>query len=196
MSEYFDETIFTDGRSLNYSRINAANQADVYLLQRLNIERGIGCQTAQLQLNNSCPINNLIVNLNPRLPCKGINIYTMNLNNKRSVQLEPFNIITVRDGETNTPIYIGEHVNGNIYTVGDLDAFTSAIMIKYFAINHEIQITVHLQNYISKYFRDHRIWFKQDTTGITQTLNGMLIDEVGRPYNIPNLNVVSDALEL
>lgn len=200
-SGYFDETIFTDGLTFltnSYGTVNAFNNADRYLLSRLGVKVGGDCSgdtTKPIRDQNEI----IIVNLNPRRPCRGINIYSMDMLNKNNSQIQQvvaFNQISIFDGDTNISIYIGEHVEGNIYTVGRLTSFESAIMIKYFAINNSIFITRHLFNFIKKHFQDHRSWFNYKTIGIVQNTNGELVDSNNKIINIPDLSISQPAVFL
>lgn len=200
-SEYFDETIFTDGTTFlmnSYGTVNAFNNADRYLLGRLGITVGDDCSgdTTKPVIDQN---ETIIVNLNPRRPCRGINIYSMDMLNKNNSQIQQvvsFNQISIFDGDTNVPIYIGEHVEGNIYTVGSLTSFESAIMVKYFAINNSIFITRHLFNFIKRHFRDHRSWFNYNSIGIVQNTNGELVDSNNEIINIPDLTISQPAIFL
>lgn len=181
---YFDETIFTSGESLfKYPEINAYNDADEYLLKRQNIPVG-----------SPDEITSTGVNLNPRHPSLGIDIYSINNNNISNGKNVPFNQILIYDGETTTPIVIGEHVSGQIYTVGQLTSLESAIMLKFYAVNNpNVYITKHLYAYVEPYFQDARGWFRETSIGITQNNKKELIlnNEI---LNIPPLNFSSDPI--
>lgn len=197
---YFDETIFTTGESLvEYSKINVFNDADAYLVAKQNIEVGYNCDPfdgSQTEEKVSDENGRYIVNLNPRSPCIGINIYSMIPANKQIKKLVDFNQISVYDGETTTEIGIGEHIPGSIYTVGTLTPFESAIMIKYFAINNtDVYITRHLYRFIRKFFDDNRSWFNYNAVGVVQNHNNELIfdDEI---INIPVVTYSGYAVDL
>lgn len=178
LSVYFDETIFSDGFSLRrYPNVNTFNEADRYLAERLGKRVSYSCLTTAdnddeggflMQSDDSSPPP---VNLNPRIPCAGINVYTMDALNKLSLLSVPFNRIGVIDVQLEdsgtvpppsvVPIYVGEHTEGNVYTANPkLGSFESAVMIKYFAVNAPIFITKHLYNDIEHHFAgDRRQWF-------------------------------------
>lgn len=190
---YFDESLFTDGRTFSqfnqFNKINVYNKADRYLATRLN-----------LTINDNDATNTL--NINPPLPGSGINIYTMDISNKTLKRLEPYNPILVYQERNEAainkiPIYVGEHVEGNVYDVNnDLTALESAIMLKYYAIQHNIFITRHLYNLVMSNFVDYRKWFKEDLNHlIIQTFNGQLWQN-GQIINIPNLQISADAVDL
>lgn len=172
-SEYFDETIFTFGESISpYKKINVFNTADAFLVARQNIQVGYDCATTEESDNTPS------VNLNPRGPCMGINIYSLGSLNKKIEKCVDFNQISVYDGETTLDLKVGDHIPGSIYTVGSLSPFESAIMIKFYAINHsDVYITRHLYNYIKKYFQDNRSWFNYNSLGIVQNDQKELIFE-------------------
>lgn len=156
MTQYYDETIFTDCRSLQkFKQVNAFNRADTYLLELAGISAvGYRCDGRVEQKTNS------IANVNPRQPCRGINIYTLNMLNKKISQVESYNQISITDVGNGTPIDIVEFISGTIYTIGELTSFESAIMIKYYAINNEnVTITRDLYNFIRHHIKDQRTWF-------------------------------------
>lgn len=157
MTQYYDETIFTDGRSLQkFSQVNAFNRADTYLLELNGIAAiGYKCDGRTEKSTNS------IANINPRQPCRGINIYTLNMLNKKISQVEPFNQITIFNGEDGVPVDLFEYTPETIYTIGQLTSIESAIIIKYYAINNEnVTITSALYNFIKPHIQDQRSWFK------------------------------------
>lgn len=188
---YSDESIFTNGRNLQiYDVINVYNRADEYLIRRLNKTPSFNCIGKTHQTNN---LEKFIANINPKIPCLGVNIYTLSLLNSNLQDIEPFNQVIIYEGETKTPIYIGEHVDGNIYDIGDLTPLESAIMIKYFAINYQIFITRHLYKIIEPYFEDIRVWFETKNYGIVQNNKKELIlnDQI---INAPDLTISSPAI--
>lgn len=193
---YFDETIFTYGESLtDFSKINVFNKADSYLVQKQGIDVGDSCTPVDNNNSNSFKsTGEIIVNLNPRGACMGLNLYSLMPTNKKIKKLVSFNQISVFDGETTTPIEIGEHKSGEIYSVGLLTKFESAIMLKYFAINNsDVYITRHLYNFVKKYFQDTREWFNYNSIGVVQNHNNELMfeDEI---INVPNVTIYSDAV--
>lgn len=214
LSVYFDETIFSDGFSLRrYPNVNVFNEADRYLAERLGKRVSYDCLTTNAAASNNDNGDFLMrfdesdgneppVNLNPRIPCAGLNVYTMDALNKLSLLSVPFNRIGVIDVRTDepgdavpppsvVPIYVGEHVEGNVYTANPtLGSFESAIMIKYFAVNASIFITKHLYNDIEHHFvGDRRQWFDTNALAhladsVTQNRRGELIGN-GEIVNVP-----------
>lgn len=192
MDIWFDETIFTNGFSIkDYDTIIVSNKADKYLVERLG-------KTACMGTENSIKCESTIINLNPRVPCKDINIFTINKSNKQVLETVSFNQISVIDADVNvTRIDFGEHKEGNIYTVGTLNSIESAIMIKYFAINAPIFITKHLYHFIHKQFKDKRQWFlfNTDINGKIQNSRGELTDNneiielLNLSYTGPSVNL-------
>lgn len=189
---YFDETLFTDGRSITeFNKVNVYNRADRYLATRLNLNLS----------ENENSTNTL--NVNPPLPGSGVNIYTMDITNKTPQRLEPYNQILIHNDYNNadnvikTPIFIGEHIEGNVYDVNkEITDLESAIMLKYFAIHHNVFITRHLYNFVIMKFVDYRKWFKEDLDHlIIQMFNGQLWQN-GQIINVPNLQISSDAVDL
>jgi hypothetical protein len=188
---YFDETLFTDGRTITeFNKINVYNQADRYLATRLN-----------LNISENATNDPNTLNINPPLPGSGVNIYTMDITNKTPQRLEPYNQILIHndhsDGVVKTPIFIGEHIEGNVYDINkELTDLESAIMLKYFAIHHNVFITRHLYNFVMMKFVDYRKWFKEDFGHlIIQTFNGQLWQNE-QVINVPNLQISSDAVDL
>lgn len=205
---YFDETIFTTAETfIPFNRVNVYNRADEYLAtrSRLQINSDSECEprknqtrTIVLPIGNAISestadekskLANAIVNLNPRKPCRGINMYTFNITNTRIEKTINFNQITVADSENHTPIFIGEHIPESIYTVGDLTNFESAIMVKYFAINHaNVCISRHLYTSIVKYFDTKREWFNYLPIGVIQKKNKELVYQ-NRIINVPDIKI-------
>lgn len=219
MAIYFDETIFTDARSLSIdgadddeisvvagklknSHIIVSNRADKYLIeQRHNmVADNKPCRTIESILDNDdnsriCDI----ININPKIPCIGSNIYTMNMTNAHIQQVEKFNQIEIIENEDipTTFIDLEEYNPDTVYQLSHkLTAFESAIMIKYYAINNSnVKITRLLGNAIYRYFVDKRSWFKHSPNGIIQNhysellLNGELVD-------IPLLDISGPSISL
>lgn len=212
-SYYFDETIFTTSESfIPFHQINVYNRADEYLVERaqLNVVKDYDCQMVQpssrvvLKTLNTTTINDdikneltkVVANLNPRRPCRGINIYSFNLTNNRIEKTTNFHQIGISDNSRGTPIFIGEHIANSIYTVGDLTSFESAIMIKYFAINHDgVYVTRHLYNEIIDFFDQQRDWFNYKSIGVVQKLNKELILD-NKILNVPDVTISSDFMPL
>lgn len=158
---YYDESIFTNGFLYDFFEvINTTNGADKYLVERHLKKTAMDiCSVGE---GSSCRIN-----LNPISPCRGLNVYTMDSFNKEVRQTVRYHQIRVRppNYEGNVQIYIGEHVEGNVYTVSrnGLTPFESAVMIKYFACNVVIFIDWPLYEIVSPHFRDSRSWFLKES---------------------------------
>lgn len=127
-NQYFNETIFSDGKSLErFQRINVYNNADTYLVERLgkepstNFTKKTANRTADImdatRPKDACPQANIAkladilddstqINVNPPQPYSGINIYTMNAENVLFWQQVPYNTIRVIDvNDLNGTIY-------------------------------------------------------------------------------------------
>lgn len=153
---------------------------------------------------NSNNLYETVVNLNPKIPCNKMNIYSMDIYNK-SIQytLRNYNSIKVKyasnlsNNSKVLPIFIGEPNTAEdvIYDVGMLSDFESAIMIKYFAtISSVITITKDLYNVIRPFFDSNRNWFyfeKHETTNsfeIYQNERKELICQNNYVF-VPNLTI-------
>lgn len=196
-NSYFDETIFTHAETLHgeFTKINVYNAADAYLVYKQGLVAGDGCIPFD-ENNSSLETDEIVANLNPRSPCMGVNIYSLMPLNLQINKMVMFNQISVYDGETTTPLEIGEHQPGQIYTIGTLTEFESAIMLKYFAINNsDVYVTKHLYSYVKKYFQDNRSWFNYNSIGVVQNHNKELIfdDEI---INVPNVTLFSEAIDI
>lgn len=200
MASYFDETIFRDARTLGkFVEVNAFNRADVYLLEKSGIVATSHC-SLQAKQDSACDNRvdkaNSIANVNPIRPCRGTNIFTMDMLNKGLAQVEPYNQITVYQGESSQPIDIADYIPQVVYTVGGLTSFESAIMIKYYAINFKgVTITRHLFALIKKHFNDHRSWFNYHDIGITQNQHKELL-QGKNIINAPLTTIYGPAIDL
>lgn len=185
---YFDETIFTCGESFSeFTKINVYNEADAFLVAKHGMESGTECTSRD---------DEFVANLNPRGICSGINIYSMDPRNKLVKKIANFNQISIYNGETNTPIAIGEHQPGQVYDVGLLTPFESAIMLKYFAINNtDVYITSHLHAVVEKYLYSGRAWFNHVSRGVVRNHKNELIlnNEI---INVPTLTFASDDVDI
>lgn len=197
--EYFDESIFMNGFSIrNYSSVTANNDADRYLLLRLGKEI--------INEQDVCSNRKNILNINPRVPCAGINIYTMNALNKKILRHMPHYPIEIRrTGGNRVPVYIGEPrgiPENTIYDVGTIDDFSSAIMIKYFSMQSIIKITPRLYTLISRHFEDSikRFYLDIDSEpGLEQLPNGEFLynnEPVQYDDGLLDLNIYSSAIEI
>lgn len=196
MTSYFDETIFTHGETIfEYPKINVFNNADAYLVRKQNIEVGHHCTPIKPINGDDLNDDPIIVNLNPRSLCMGINIHSIMPMNKSIKKMVQFNQISIYDGESSTPIEIGEHQSGKIYTIGTLTDLESAIMLKYFAINNpDVYVSTHLHTFVKKYFKDTRSWFNYNSIGVVQNHKKELIynNEI---INNVDVNISSEAFD-
>ncbi|AYP97960.1 GrBNV gp97-like protein-like protein [Mauternbach virus] len=211
---YFDESIFTTGESfLPFSHVNVYNRADAYLVEKVKLQVGFDdeCVYNELKSKNvnmlemsanltkmndkqTNKLDTLSINLNPRKPCRGINVYSFNLANNRIEKTINFNQVYVSDGISNNPITIADYVPETIYTVGELTPFESAIMIKYYAINNaDVSITRHLYNTIEQYFDNVREWFNYKPIGVIQNSNGELLYK-NEIINVPNITISDEEM--
>jgi len=213
---YFDESIFTTGESfLPFNHVNVYNRADAYLVEKLKLQIGyddeciykelksknikiveMGATLANISAKDASKLASIAVNLNPRKPCRGINVYSFNLANNRIEKTINFNQIHVSDGISNDPITIAEYIPETIYTVGDLTPFESAIMIKYYTINNpNVYITRHLYNTIERYFDNVREWFNYKPIGIIQNALGELLYK-NQIINVPDITISDEEMNI
>lgn len=208
-SDYFDESIFDDGFSLrNYEVIVVNNRADKMLASQLmmsgNEQRRVlehSCDT--LKHETSTIPHDRIVTLNPRIPCIGTNVYTLNSRNKRVAISLPYHlpiVVTVTPDDTFSKLLINEYSdirtnhddddNDDARPLkfdmnADLKPMESAIMIKYLAMKRNLVITMNLYLYINKYYVDHRQWFTfDDTVGVIENRNHELLLH-RKPIDLP-----------
>lgn len=166
---YFDESIFDGGFALrDYSTVRANNAADRFLAERLNkrcvmdpCEDDEGDSTGTDEPDDAYT-DNTIININPRYPCRGINVYTLNIINKEVISTMPFNRISIETEGDFYPIFVGEPtaVGVDRYTVGKLSPLESALMLKYFAIRGKVAISIELYLLVNRHFVDYRKWFE------------------------------------
>lgn len=212
MEIYFDESIFDDGFSFsNYSIIVTGNRADRMLVERLNRDHTV-LEYSCADLKNATINHDEVVNINPKVPCVGTNVYTMNAENKRITVSLPYHLITVTMSNNDDNDDDNKNSNENftkleIYPYDDrayrkfdmndsLTSFESAIMIKYLAMNRPITISIKLFIYVNRHFAtDHRKWFVFDETiGIVENRNHDLLLHL-QPVNLPKmLNISSPEL--
>lgn len=188
---YFDESIFESGFALrDYSTVRVNNAADRFLAERLGKEVVQDpCERPDHEDSSGeeddCgdalgSNNDAVINLNPRFPCRGVNIYTLNIINKDVVSTLPFHKIKVESEDDRfRPIQIGESRGGvDRYTIGKLPAIDSALMLKYFAIKRPVTISVELYLLANALFVDYRKWFAfAEKLGIVETPNHTLLIE-------------------
>lgn len=130
--------------------------------------------------------DNRVININPSFPCRGINIYTLNIINKDVISTLPYNRITVDNSGNFYPIYIGEptQIGSDRFTIGELSSLESALMLKYFAIRGPVAVSVELYLLVNRYFVDYRSWFSfSSDLGVLETPNHSLLVE-GRPIEL------------
>jgi hypothetical protein len=203
---YFDESLFDDGFSFrNYKIIVVNNRADKMLATRLKSSSRILDHTCdELKKNRSDIDHDSIVNINPKVPCIGTNVYTLNSRNKRIAISLPYNpiVVTIKTDSDDTFRKLDINEYADIIDDGDatmhkfdinddLTPLESAIMVKYLALKHKIIISIKLFLYIHKYPVDHRRWFDlDDTIGIIETQNYELLLDL-RPINVPSLTNIS-----
>ncbi|KAG8362506.1 GbNV_gp97-like [Fopius arisanus] len=198
MEIFYDETIFTDGSSFkNYDAICMTNEADRYLVNRLQLHSKI----VSFMCNDDMKGATSPVFLNPRVPGRGINIFTLDATNKQVLRSAPFNQILITNALRNSvPITIKDHdpQKSAVYTVGYLNPLESAIMIKYYAMHHQIRITPDLQAYIESFFNDTRSWFRRDYAqpGPIQKPNGEVVDASGNLLQLPDLSFSSPEVDI
>lgn len=98
----FDETLFTDGFSIRDSdRVVTYNAADRYLAQRLG--KRVSFVVVDAYSQSLCPRADpsdntrraRTVNINPPVPCFGLNVYTMNALSKTALRTVPYNRVAV-----------------------------------------------------------------------------------------------------
>lgn len=183
---YFEESIFTTGFIFKtHTNVAVSNQADKYLVERFDKQTTSACDAAAT------------ISVNPKLACRGINIYTLSAMNVKIGQMLPFNQIRVIGNEAafmsreKKTLTIDEYERNIIYSLNnDLTSIEAAIMIKYYAINHQVFITNELYHYIEKEFKDYRKWFHYSFIGNLQKENHEIVNEHGLLINRPQIMFV------
>lgn len=146
----------------------------------------------------------MIVNINTKTPCMGINVSTMNMTKKRLQTMEPYNQIHVLeiikpfdDNIIIQPINFELYKMNVVYTINPaLTSFEAAILIKYYAINNEnVCITHLLYTSIRKHFLDTRAWFRRNQYGYVQNFYGELYDG-DNLVNLPIVNISGPRIDL
>lgn len=198
MSQYYDESIFGSGFTIrDYRTVYVNNEADRYLASRLDKR-----VTLATERTNECVTGEPgAINLNPRLPCAGTNLYTMNAYNKpivRHVPHYPIRVTRDRSERRVVPVYVGEPLARSDAAADSilhdtnprLDDFSSAVMIKYFSVSSLVNITYRLYTTICRHFEDglKRFYFDNEIgdeqrPGLVQLVNGELLID-----NIPAFN--------
>ena len=133
---YFDESIFDDGFSLrNYEVIVVNNRADKMLASRL-LSNGRQQQHSYRVLEHSCETlksetssipHDRIVSLNPKIPCIGTNVYTLNSRNKRVAISLPYHlpiVVTIKSHDTDdtfSKLSIDEYANIDVSPIRNND---------------------------------------------------------------------------
>lgn len=179
MNGVFNDLLFLSKFNFaQFTRVNAFNDADMYLIRRSGVNAERKCKFAG---DDSWLEDDKVININPKTICKGYNVFTMNMANKDVVDyVLPFHPVTVcEEGESDVPISVGEYVEGVVYTNNDhLPSFEAAIMVKYFAISHKnVKITLSLHALVSPHFStDKRVWFQLEAEKhVIQTKNKEVI---------------------
>lgn len=167
MKIYFDESVFENGFSLRaFSTLIVSNRADAYLGERLK-KRVIVAKTCADESDTDA------VNVNARVPCRGINVYTMDASSKRLLRSAGYKqivVLTTYDTDNARPLHIGEHIGEPyVYDINsDLTSLESAIMLKYYAVSTSMDearpvfVTRTLYRYAREKFVDTRAWFRFD----------------------------------
>lgn len=185
---YFDESIFTDcGFTLKpYDAISVTNRADAWLVGKLGkpIIKSF-CTDVLATINENNLPTEKIANINPRVPCIGTNIYTLNNTALETLIIVPFFQITVMSrGSTATaaaaagnssigdssllgkqPVQLSDDFDPSIvFTINeDLTNYEHAIMIKYYSKKSAIKIDHKLYNSIRKHLKTKgQVLFKFD----------------------------------
>lgn len=118
---YYDESLFVDGIAIkNYDPIGVSNRADEYLVKKY------GKDTRPICVGTKAAVN-------PIVPCKGVNIYTMSRRHRVVHRVYSYSKIRVSRDDTNaTPITIDERIPNVVYDYNkDLTPVEMAIMLKY-----------------------------------------------------------------
>lgn len=188
MTVVFNDSIFISHFNFHpYQQINVFNNADKFLVDKAGLPTSSSCRL-QVKGREQHLSSSKILNINPKNICRGTNLYTLNMRNKRLTHVAPFSPITVYDDnvateKTATPLVIGEFHPELLYDVNfHLSSFESAVMLKYYATNNDnVHITRGLFTFASRHFNsDKRKWFsiksdKRSVYGIVQTKRKELV---------------------
>lgn len=159
---YFDESIFTNcGFTLQpYDYVSVTNRADAWLVEKLGKTAVKSYCTSSIPLtisdkNHESIPTEKIANLNPHIPCIGINIYSLNDQALESLIVLPFYQITVSDEVGKQKIQITDNYSTDeIFTINDeLTHYESAIMVKYYSKKNPITIDYKLYHIINKHLK-------------------------------------------
>lgn len=194
---YYDESLFVDGIAIkNYDPIGVSNRADEYLVKKYGKDTRPICVGTQAAVN-------------PVVPCKGVNIYTMSRRHRVTHRVYSYSKIRVSSDKANaTPITIGEQMPNVVYDYNkDLTPVEMAIMLKYHSMtlanrdsgdNITLTITPHLYHTVSEHFEhtDYcpsrsdqcaRNWFDTESEdSVVQMPNRELVYQ-NRIINLPDL---------
>lgn len=195
---YYDESLFVDGIAIkNYDPVGVSNRADEYLVKKYGKDTRPICVSTQAAVN-------------PVVPCKGVNIYTMNRRHRVTHRVYGHSKIRVTADKTNTttPITIGERTPNVVYDYNkELTPLEMAIMLKYYSMslaNRDradddtplVAITPHLYHTVSEHFeradycadRCARNWFEieSEDSVVVQTPDRELVFK-NRIINLPDL---------
>lgn len=183
-------TVSIPSSVLSTSSSSSSSSGDSELCDRINntidADQPISEDEDDGEQPNDNRSDNRVININPSFPCRGINIYTLNIINKDVISTLPYNRITVDNSGDFYPIYIGEptQIGSARFTIGELSSLESALMLKYFAIRGPVAISVELYMLVNRYFVDYRSWFSfSSDLGVLETPTHSLLVE-GRPIEL------------
>lgn len=183
---YYDESLFVDGIAIkNYDPIGVSNRADEYLVKKYGKDTRPICVGTQAAVN-------------PIVPCKGVNIYTMSRRHRATRRVYSYSKIRVSSDKSNaTPITIGEQMPNVVYDYNkDLTPVEMAIMLKYHSMtlanrgdnNNTLTITPRLYHTVSEHFEPDRCarnWFDTEDS-VVQMPNRELVYQ-NQIINLPDL---------
>lgn len=193
---YYDESLFVDGIAIkNYDPVGVSNRADEYLVKRYGKSTRPICAASQAAVN-------------PVVPCKGVNIYTMSRRHRATRRVYAYSKIRVSGSNATTPITVGEMTPNVVYDYNkDLTPLEMAIMLKYHSMtlanrdggddddDTPLTITRRLYHTVSEHFERAdrctdgcaRDWFDTGSEdSVVQTPNREIVHR-NRIINLPDL---------